>query len=255
VDRRPSLGHGRTTPTALIHPANLLQEVALHRRRWRATLRALFPRKINNLSRPRSWPKLGRRSTVQQRRGADRDCHPARQPGSGIAAQCQGYGMLSARTATTTRSGLITTCSTTRPAGRRDSSELNTEKKALSEKTFRFIWLSSLLGARAAPGMRMGLRLPLFTLTPTAETGDAVWGALVGPLADLFDVGFTAGQARGRPSSDGSPKQRFVRRYRGRRGLFQGQGIPVRRGDHRARRGHQGDADQDREKPIQDTSS
>src|SRR5687767_1560823 len=23
VDRRPSLGHGRTTPTALIHPANL----------------------------------------------------------------------------------------------------------------------------------------------------------------------------------------------------------------------------------------
>ena len=211
--------------------------------------------KNNNLSRPRSWPKLGRRSTVQQRRGADRDCHPARQPGSGIAAQCQGYGMLSARTATTTRSGLITTCSTTRPAGRRDSSELNTEKKALSEKTFRFIWLSSLLGARAAPGMRMGLRLPLFTLTPTAETGDAVWGALVGPLADLFDVGFTAGQARGRPSSDGSPKQRFVRRYRGRRGLFQGQGIPVRRGDHRARRGHQGNADQDREKPIQGTSS
>src|SRR3954453_20480394 len=64
VDRRPSLGHGRTTPTALIHPANLLQEVALHRPRWRATLRALFPRKINNLSRPRSWPKLGRRSTA-----------------------------------------------------------------------------------------------------------------------------------------------------------------------------------------------
>lgn len=30
VDRRPSSGHGRTTPTALIHPANLLQEVAFY---------------------------------------------------------------------------------------------------------------------------------------------------------------------------------------------------------------------------------
>jgi hypothetical protein len=28
--RRPSLGHGRTTPTALIHPVNLLQEVAFY---------------------------------------------------------------------------------------------------------------------------------------------------------------------------------------------------------------------------------
>jgi hypothetical protein len=33
VDRRPSSGHGRTTPIALILPANLLQEVALYRRR------------------------------------------------------------------------------------------------------------------------------------------------------------------------------------------------------------------------------
>src|SRR5690349_22048823 len=49
VDRRPSSGHGRTTPTALIHPANPLQEVAFYRRRWRAILRALLPRKISSL--------------------------------------------------------------------------------------------------------------------------------------------------------------------------------------------------------------
>jgi hypothetical protein len=64
VDRRPSLGRDRTTPTALICFTNSLHEVALYRRRWRAIPRALFPRKINNLSCPSSWPKLGRRSTA-----------------------------------------------------------------------------------------------------------------------------------------------------------------------------------------------
>jgi hypothetical protein len=43
VDRRPSLGHGRTTPIALIHPVNLLQEVAIYRRRCNAVqLRAFL---------------------------------------------------------------------------------------------------------------------------------------------------------------------------------------------------------------------
>jgi hypothetical protein len=59
VDRRPSLGYDRTTPTALIYFTNSLHEVAYYRRRWRAILRALFPRKINSLSRPSSWHKLG----------------------------------------------------------------------------------------------------------------------------------------------------------------------------------------------------
>jgi hypothetical protein len=43
VDRRPSSGHGRITSIALFHPANLLQEAAFYRRRWRATLTILFP--------------------------------------------------------------------------------------------------------------------------------------------------------------------------------------------------------------------
>ena len=42
VDRRPSLSHDRNTPTALIYLAISLHEVAFYRRRWRATLRALF---------------------------------------------------------------------------------------------------------------------------------------------------------------------------------------------------------------------
>src|SRR3954469_22107143 len=67
MDRRPSLGHGHTTPTALIHPVNLLQEVAFYRRRWRAVLRSLFPQKINSLRRLRSWLRLGRRSTAVTR--------------------------------------------------------------------------------------------------------------------------------------------------------------------------------------------
>jgi len=64
VDWRPSLGHGRTTSIALIHLANLLQEVVFYRRPWRTILRALFPRKITSLNRPSSWPKLGHRSTA-----------------------------------------------------------------------------------------------------------------------------------------------------------------------------------------------
>ncbi|KJB89974.1 hypothetical protein N826_08820 [Skermanella aerolata KACC 11604] len=42
----------------------------------------------------RHW--IGNRlaDAAQQRRGADRDCHPARQARSGIAAQCQGHGMV-----------------------------------------------------------------------------------------------------------------------------------------------------------------
>jgi hypothetical protein len=63
VDRRPSLDRDRATPSALNYFTNSLHEVALYRRRWRVILRALFPRKINSLSRPSSWPKLGRRST------------------------------------------------------------------------------------------------------------------------------------------------------------------------------------------------
>jgi hypothetical protein len=64
VDRRPSLGHDRTTSTAFIYLANALHEVAFYRRRWRVILRVLFFRKINSLSRLSLWPKLGRRSTV-----------------------------------------------------------------------------------------------------------------------------------------------------------------------------------------------
>ena len=42
----------------------------------------------------RHW--IGNRLTdaAQQRRGADRDCHPTRQARSGITAQCQGDGMV-----------------------------------------------------------------------------------------------------------------------------------------------------------------
>lgn len=42
----------------------------------------------------RHW--IGNRlaDAAQQRRGADRDCHPARQARSGITAQCQGDGMV-----------------------------------------------------------------------------------------------------------------------------------------------------------------
>ena len=36
VDRRPSLGHDRNTPTAYIYLANSLHEMAIYRRRWRA---------------------------------------------------------------------------------------------------------------------------------------------------------------------------------------------------------------------------
>jgi len=42
VDRRPSLSHDRNIPIALIYLANSLHEVAFYRRRWRATLKALF---------------------------------------------------------------------------------------------------------------------------------------------------------------------------------------------------------------------
>jgi hypothetical protein len=64
VDRRPSLGHERTTRIVLICLANLLHEVAFYWRRCRATLRTLFSRGVNSLSDPSSWPKLGRRSTA-----------------------------------------------------------------------------------------------------------------------------------------------------------------------------------------------
>ena len=64
ADRHPSLGHGRTTPTALIHLANPLHEVAFYRRRWRAILGSRFSRKINSLRRASWRPKLGRRSTL-----------------------------------------------------------------------------------------------------------------------------------------------------------------------------------------------